>query len=300
VHPNVVLRGTWTNSFRAPVLKQLYGAQEEGAITLTEPSDCAALGIVPSDPCLVNAFQVQGSNPQLTSETAETYSLGVVFEAGPANASIDWWRILKEDVIAQPTISTALANGRFSFGGTPPRYSIFTNLQNFAETANSGIDFDGRIRLPGTGIGTVTLRNLLTYFYDVSTRVSESDDWAQFLGTYATPRWRNNFIADLETGPWLFRGMYRSVAGFADTDLPAVDIPAGTRKVSSYGELDVLGSYSGFRGWTLTAGVKNITNRQPPFSFTNASDNQYTQMGFAELYTNRGRFMYANVAYRFR
>lgn len=303
-HPNVVVRGTWTNSFRAPVLKQLYGAQEEGAITITDPNQCAALGVpLIGGQCLVNAFQVNGANPDLTAETAETYNLGIVLDAGPASISVDWWRILKEDVISSPTVNSAIQNGNFTFGGAPARYRIFTNLQNIAETATSGIDVDARIRIPGTGIGTLTLRNLLTYYYDVSTRSSAGDDWAQFLDTYPNnglPRWRNVFVADLETGPWAFRGMYRSVAGFEDTDLPAAEIPPGTRDVSPYGELDLQAMYSGFKNLTLTAGVKNVTNRQPPFSFTNASDNAYTQMGFAELYTNRGRFLYANVAYKFR
>ena len=43
-----------------------------------------------------------------------------------------------------------------------------------------------------------------------------------------------------------------------------------------------------------------VFDRMPPFSVTNATDNTYTQMGFAELYTNRGRFFYVGASYKFR
>jgi len=45
--------------------------------------------------------------------------------------------------------------------------------------------------------------------------------------------------------------------------------------------------------------VKNALDKMPPFSVTNATDNQYTQMGFAELYSPRGRFWYLSANYKF-
>ena len=293
--PGLMFRTTYTESFRAPVLKQLYGAQEQGAITITGAEDCALLG-QPAD-CQINAFQVNGSNPNLTAETATTWNVGVVGDYGPFSASVDWWRITKEDNILSPTITTALQQGLFRF--EQGRYLVFTNLQNYAQSANAGIDVDMKLRVPGTGLGTWTFRNLLTYYTDNSTRASDGDDWAQFNGTYRYPRYRNTFITDLETGPWAFRAMYRSVGGFWDTDV-SWPIPSGTRSVLPYGEADLQVSWTGYKGLTLTGGAKNITNRQPPFSQTNGTDNQYTQMGFAELYTARGRFMYLNAAYQFR
>lgn len=49
----------------------------------------------------------------------------------------------------------------------------------------------------------------------------------------------------------------------------------------------------------MTGGVQNLFDRQPPFSAQNASDNTYTQMGFAELYSVRGRFFYVSGRYQF-
>jgi iron complex outermembrane receptor protein len=47
-------------------------------------------------------------------------------------------------------------------------------------------------------------------------------------------------------------------------------------------------------------GIRNLFDEQPPFSVQNASSNAYTQLGFAELYTSRGRFFFGSVRYKFR
>lgn len=293
------LRGSYTESFRAPVLKQLFGAQEQGAITITQPAECQALG-VPLDAsgnCQVNAFQVNGANANLKPETGKTFNLGVLFEAGASfNASIDWWRIKKKDEINSPTIESAIRQGFWSRDGA--RFLINTNLQNIAERENEGVDVDARYRLQNTPIGTITFRELLSYYSKQRRRDSVSDPLLEYNGTYALPRWRNTFSVASEVGPWTFSGAIRSVAGFIDEDDPPA-ITSTTRKVGGHDELDLQVQYAGIKGLTLTGGVKNALDKMPPFSATNATDNQYTQMGFAELYSPRGRFWYLSVNYKF-
>ena len=72
------------------------------------------------------------------------------------------------------------------------------------------------------------------------------------------------------------------------------------RKVGSHEELDLLVQYSGIKNLDLSVGVKNLLDNDPPFSLQNASSNAYTQMGFAELYTARGRYFYVTAKYAFR
>jgi iron complex outermembrane receptor protein len=102
----------------------------------------------------------------------------------------------------------------------------------------------------------------------------------------------------LENGDWSWQAALRSVAGFWDQDTPT-PIQSGTRRVAPHEEVDLQMQYGGRSGWTFTGGIKNLLDRMPPFSQTNASDNQYTQLGFAELYTNRGRFFYLSGRYSF-
>jgi iron complex outermembrane recepter protein len=298
----LAFRGSYTESFRAPVLKQLYGASEEGAATVTDPALCEILTGGPAGSGCpggsLNVFQIGGSNANLKSETGKTYNLGVIAEAGVFSGTIDWWTIQKDDVITTPTFASAIRSGAFTKTG--PRYDVFTNLQNKAEQKVSGIDFDFRLRFPGTIVGTFTLRNLLTTYNTNKTRDTASSEWAQFRGTYATPKWSNLLAGVSELGPWTTTVLIRSVGGFIDNDDPLSSIPAGTRTVGAYDETDVQVAYAGFKNLTLTGGIRNIFDRQPPFSNQNTSDNRYTQMGFAELYNNRGAFYYASVIYKFR
>lgn len=305
VSPQLAFRSSFTRSFRAPVLKQLYGAQEQGATTITDPDSCRKLGVtVNVDPatgeesCLVNAFQVNGANPNLQPEKGKTFNVGAVFELSKDfNASVDWWKIRKTNDISSPTIASAIDQGLFNKEG--PRFNIFTNLQNIAERETSGIDVDARWRLGATPVGNVTLRNLLSYYFTNKTRQSAGDDWAEYSGTYATPRFRNNFIIQSEMGPWAANLQWRTVGGFWDTDRP-FPIAQNVRKVGNHEEGDVQVVYSGLKSMELSFTVKNIFDRMPPLSLTNALSNTYTQMGFAELYTNRGRYFQVGAKYTFR
>lgn len=295
VLPNLMFRGSFTESFRAPALKQLFGAQEEGAINITDDDLCVILGATP--PCNISAFQVNGSNPNLIAEKGNTVNIGAVFDIGTAmSASVDFWRIHKKDNISTPTIATAIEEGRIE--NTGGRLRVFTNLQNIAELTTSGVDVDARLRLPGTAIGNISFRDAMTYYYHQQTRNSAGEDWAEFVDTYLIPRWRNVFSINVESGPWSTVAALRSVGGFYDTDRPWPLVTQ--RRVPAHNEVDTQVTYSGMKSLTLTGGIKNVFDAMPPFSAQNANSNQYSQQGFAELYTSRGRFYYVSVAYKFR
>ena len=296
--PQVALRASYTQSFKAPVLKQLYGALEEGAGTTTDPDSCALLGVPlqPDGSCLVNIYLVNGSNPDLKPEKGRTWNVGLVFEPGPYfTGSIDWWQIRKRDAILAPTPESAIEQGFTGRDGA--RILVFTNLQNFAQSDNQGVDLDLRGRIPAGSLGVVTLRDSASYYIKQATRESSTDPWGDFNGTYALPRWRNIFSVGLDTGPWSVTAALRSTGGFRDTDEP-YPIPEGTARVASHHEVDLQGQYT-VRGIGFTLGVRNLFDRMPPFSNLNLTNNRYSQQGYAELYNARGRFFYGAVTYKF-
>jgi iron complex outermembrane receptor protein len=299
VTPNFLVRGSYTESFRAPSLKQLYGNPEQGADTIATPEECAAIG-QPAD-CTVPAYFQTGGNVDLKSEKGKTWNLGFVFDSGPFSAGVDFWRLDKTDNITTPTVLSALEQGLFTRNENG-LLVVFTNLQNFAEASSQGVDLDLRLRAGDTRLGRLTFGNSTTYYQWIRTRAVDSD-WGNFQGTYATPRYRNVFTANLEKGPWAGTVAWRTVGGFWDTDAGATGedpIPSTVRRVGTHEELDLQASFQGWRNFRFDLGVKNALDRMPPFSITNASQNSYTQMGFAELYTNRGRFFYGTVTYTFR
>lgn len=301
--PTLALRGSYSGSFRAPVLKQLFGAQEEGASNLTRVEDCKAVGLATrvvdgKEICDAAIFQVNGSNPNLQPEKGKTWNVGAVFELSKSfSASVDWWKINKTNDISSPTVSTAIGQGFWTKEG--PRVRVFTNLQNFAQRETSGVDVDARWRLNGTFLGNVSVRDLLTYYSTNKSRTGDASPWAEYLGTYATPRFRNSLNVSVENGPWSYGATWKTVGGFHDTD-QAFPVAAGTPYVGTFEEADLLVQYSGFKSLELSLGVKNLLDRMPPLSLTNASSNSYTQMGFAEIYSNRGRYIYVSAKYTFR
>ncbi len=298
VSPLLTARASYTESFRMPSLKQLYGAREEGAGDFTSEPLCLALG-QPAD-CTVTGFEVNGSNRDLQPERGKTYNLGLVFEPGGGfSGSVDLWQIKIKNQIDTPTIDQAAEQGRFGRDANG-RILVFTDLQNFAKTKVAGIDLDLEQRFAPLAFGRLTLQNTTTYYLTQKQKRGDAQPWEDFNGIYiarAAAKWRNTFEASLETGAWINTVSLRSTAGFYDTDEP--DPEPGTRKVSSHHEVDFVTSYSGFRNWRLDAGIKNLFDKMPPFSYQNAVSNQYSQMGFAEAYSSRGRFFFVGATYEF-
>lgn len=295
----LALRGSYTESFLMPSLKQLYGAQEQGAGDITEDQDCILLGLQPG--CQVSFFQVNGSNPNLKPQKGKTFNFGLVTDVGPFSGTLDWWQIKVDDALTQPTITSALEQGLYARDSTG-RLLVFTNLQNVAQAHNEGIDWDAKLRFAGLPTGTLTIRDAGTYYIKQRTR-EVGGEWADFNGTYALPRWKHTFILSNEYGPWSANLIGRVVAGFVDTPNPwsaSEPIPSSIRQVHTSDEWDITGSYTGFKRWTINAGVKNVFNRTPPFSQTNAVNNQYEQVGFAPLYSSRGTFFFGSVTYSFK
>jgi len=220
----------------------------------------------------------------------------VVEPTSGASLSLDYWHIKKTGNITSPTIDTALDQGKWSRDPVTGRYLVFTNLQNFAESENSGIDLDGQFKKRIAGLGTLRMSDTATYYLHQRTR-AEGEEWAEYNGTYDTVRWRNVFNIGLDRDNWSTTVAIRTTAGFADTDNAS---KAGTaRRVPSHTETDWTGSYEPLKGLSLNGGIKNLFNVAPPFSFTNATNNLYSQEGFAELYSARGRFYYVGATYKF-
>lgn len=295
VLPHWLLRTSYSQSFRAPVLKQLYGAREQSAATVSNPELCQILTSNPT--CTLTVFQLSGSNPDLKPEKSATWNLGTAFDYQALNASVDYWRINKDEAFAVPTLDTAIRNGLFSRVG--PQVYVSTNLFNLAELISAGVDVDLQLRF-STAWGRFTLRNLNIHYTEYSQR-ARGENWQDLKGTYGRPLWRNRFAATMEKQQWTTEFAVRTTGGFIDSDEPPPH-PSGTRRVGAYEEFDIQLSHKGegeLRGLTLTGGIKNFTDRQPPFSLQNASDARYSQMGFAEIYGNRGRFYYLSAGYDF-
>lgn len=117
---DLTLRATYSNSFVAPTLYQLFGPQSSGfsdSITLFNP----ATG---NQEVQDQAQVVTGSNPNLVPSTAESYTAGLVYSPSfvpGLTISVDYFRTLQQKIVG--TIGgTTILNSVNNLGSASPYY----------------------------------------------------------------------------------------------------------------------------------------------------------------------------------
>jgi iron complex outermembrane receptor protein len=292
-------RASYAESFLAPSLKQLFGGQDQGAESTSDPDVCAFFGVLPAD-CTNFPYKEQsGSNPNLKPETGKTTNIGFVFEpTQEVGVSVDFFEIRKRDEIDTPTVEDALADGSFAF--VNGEWVVFVNNQNFAQTRIRGVDVDLRVRLGQTPLGRLSLRNSTTYYDTIAQRQAAELPWEELAGTFLSPRVRNTLAASLEEGPWTHTLAVRYTGHMKDTDQELGTVAnANARRIESYEEVDIGTQYAGIKNLKLGFLVKNVFDRQVPYSNMGAS-NQYGSLGFPYIYSPRGRFFSLVANYKFK
>ncbi|WP_045737308.1 TonB-dependent receptor [Xanthomonas sp. MUS 060] len=132
---SLMLRGTWSQGFRAPTIADLYGGLSQSFENYTDPCDtkfgtaagnarCAAAvpagfrqlnnsgtAPAPGPGEQSNVPFLSGSTPTLKPETSTSKTLGLVWSpefVKGLNASLDWWKIRIDNTIVSDDPSTLL------------------------------------------------------------------------------------------------------------------------------------------------------------------------------------------------
>ncbi len=122
----LLVRGTWSEGFRAPTVADLFGGVSQSFEDYTDPCDTLFGAAAGNAACLADVPAgyrqpsndpdgqadgpgtqtpipfLSGSNPALTPETSESKTLGLVWSPGfveGLNLSLDWWNINIENTI---------------------------------------------------------------------------------------------------------------------------------------------------------------------------------------------------------
>ena len=105
------------------------------------------------------------------------------------------------------------------------------------------------------------------------------------------PRWRSQLTLNWNNGPWGATLAQTYTAGFTDF----APLPSGEpHKVGAFAPWDVQGTYSGFRGWQLVAGIRNLFDSDPPVSNTPF----FFQSGYnPQIASPLGRLFYLRATY---
>jgi iron complex outermembrane receptor protein len=114
------------------------------------------------------------------------------------------------------------------------------------------------------------------------------------VNTGIIPRYKQYATVTWDQGPWSVTVANTYQTSYQDW---GTDLNGNFRTVGSMSLWDLQGTYSGFKNLTLTLGVKNLFDTNPP-----VSNQQNTfQLGFdPSYYDPRARFVYGSLRYAFR
>jgi len=270
-----------------------------------------------------------GGNPILQPEKAEIGTMGIVFEPRIVrnfSATLDYYNIKVTQNLGAITTPVILqgcysgANDAFcnliTRDPTSGQITVVNDLtQNVGSIQTSGIDFALRYALP-TDYGRFTFLFDSTYLIYIRQKladgsvISAAGNYDLGSGTAVgnlTPKIKYNAgvnysLANFNAGVRLrYIGSFDECSDASGTSVGAglCSQPAGNfapRRVPSYTTVDLLASYmyrNPFGRTTLSVGVRNVFDKNPPYVFNETFI--FTDPG----YDLAGRFIYGRVQHTF-
>ncbi|MDE2080452.1 MAG: TonB-dependent receptor [Burkholderiales bacterium] len=313
----LLVRGSWGSGFRAPTLFDLYQPPANG-ITTNGQRDRVRCPVV--DPanidCSAQYVTITGGNPGLKPEKSESITLGFVIEPNKRySLGLDFFHVTVKDIIRtglayQTILGDPVTYAGYLVRGAPdgnpsgvgPILGINQGLTNLGKTIVGGVDVDAKARVLSEPGQRVTLRLAGTYMskYDQQnlngsyTSAVNNPGGAGAIGVVL--RWRHVASATWEAGPWASTLAWNYQNPYHDTRSNLQPLSVAPREVASYSTFDAQVAYTGLARTTLTLGVKNLADTDPPYTnygggFVGSYDLSYTDV--------RGRFAYVNATYRF-
>ena len=284
-----LLRASYNTGFRAPSFNQLFNGVTESEYfgrDLADPAKCPTLRVDSTKPgCeVVNPVIVTGGKMNLGPETSKQASIGMVFEPNARfSANIDVWEVRKEDTIDSVNLNTLVNN-----------YALFVNNFN-RDAAGKLVTIDqrwvnaGERQTRGVEVGARTNGKLWdgawtagvdgSYLLKKRSRPLPTAEFGpsevgQFVFTGDLGlKWKHTAYLAYRQGNWsgLLQNIYRH--GYKDQVLPGVAsgriTPANwDPTVDPYSIFHASVTYGGIRNLTLTAGIKNLFDKDPPFAIT--------------------------------
>jgi iron complex outermembrane receptor protein len=204
------------------------------------------------------------------------------------------------DPVLYAQYSSLVTRAATCAGGQPcPITAIDQRFVNIGKVKIRGIDVDARFTTPATAYGRFGAIVTGTYYikYDIQqpdgSFASLVSNAFQAPATGITPRWKSYVAGTWQLGPWAATLANTYQSSYVDVQ---TDPDGNTRRVGSMSLWDLQGSYAGFKNWTLTLGVKNLFDTDPPLTNSNLT----FQSGYdPSYYDARARFVYGSVRYAF-
>ncbi|GAB4039525.1 MAG: TonB-dependent receptor [Rubrivivax sp.] len=293
--PTLKLRASAGKGFSAPTLPQLTQKPAFSADSIGDRQHCLADGNSPAV-CDTNpSFQINGlviSNPELTSEKATQYGLGVVWDITPAlSAKVDYWSVKIKDVISNISAQTLVnrENGTSSLP-IPPGLSVTRDSTGFITQVVRGATNEGELKREGIDLNLIfqhkyaslgSFRHELTW----SHLMKASTNGVSFEGEFGSPKDRATLSNTWTWGPIAATWNINHIGKNGDD---------GVGYVGGYTTHDLQVKWATpLKGITLTVGALNAFDKLPQ-----AVSNDTRQFNF-NLYDQYGAQYYGRLEAQF-
>jgi len=273
---------------------------------------------------------LQGGNTQLKPETADSYTLGLVFTPFKNfSGTIDWWMIKVDDAISNIPPATLLNKCLFEnlycnlitrdsqqtlwFFPAGRIISLNDNLGGFN---TNGIDFGLNYAYPLGAPGTVALSFLGTWLNKWEFEPIKDQgkfDCAGLIGPQCSqnrgplPTWRHKVRATWAT-PWdvqmavTWRHINKVMNETTSSNpLLASTTPYTDRELAHRDYFDIAASWTINKTLSVRAGINNIFDKDPPIVSSTLADPSIFGNGntFPQLYDTLGRLVFVNAVAKF-
>ena len=282
----LLFRGSASKGFLAPSFQQLYSGSlsQELPNGVIDQEGCAQHPGVP-EYCAIDRLDYKtGGNKNLKPETSKQGSVGIVIEPFKGySASFDYWAINTKDRILNRTPQIVLANYQAlnPYIIRKPDGTIDYVQAGWINAAGSrvrGLD----VGLRGEGkVNDVKWTATLDGTYMDSFKFAEyqGQEYQELVGKFYTRdlylRWKHNASFGVSRGDWSGLLIQSFASGYKD-QVPnggkGTPPPGFNPDVSSYTTYNLSGTYTGFKNTTITVGIQNLFDRDPPFTAHNVDE----------------------------
>lgn len=316
----LLLRGTYSEGFRAPSLRELWqGGQEDFAFLIDPCQDATNVGVVAgcnvqSDPGVIQFLAIEGGNPDLKAEESTSYTFGAVWQPSMVdglNFTVDYFNISVDNAVdnnPQFIIDQFRDSGNVTFanrvtldGANNIRLIDSTNL-NLAKREVQGVDISADYTSQPYDWGIMSLAlattNYFQYLDQADATAPKIDVVGDFVddaagGRGSIPKWKLRTDLRWTRGPWDVTYTFNYVSELKAKAANAS--PDTTNVMFGWKTHDIQVNYTFaeyVEGLRVTAGMKNIFDNDPPTSSESFNDNID-----ARTHNLLGRWWYFRLGY---